>query len=59
MCKAYVEEDLVYQGRCHYLEISPIGEYGNTKKLIVYRDKTKFKPIKKFINDDIKITEME
>lgn len=59
MCNAYVADDLVYQGRCHFLSINSIGENGTTKKLIIYKDKVGLKPAKVFINDDIKITEME
>ena len=59
MCKAHVAEDLVYQGRCHFLSVSAIGENRITKKLVIYKDKIGLKPIKVFINDDIKITDFQ
>lgn len=55
MCTAYVNQQQVYDDRCHFLSIKSIGEYGNTKKLTIYKDKYKFKPNKIYIHEDIKI----
>lgn len=59
MCTAYVEDQQVYQGRCHFLSLSSIGENGNSKKLIIYKDKLGLKPLKKYVNENIKIQEVE
>lgn len=57
MCTAYVENQQVYQGRCHFLSISSIGENGNSKRLTIYKDKFGLKPVLKYVNENIKIQE--
>lgn len=59
MCIAYVEDQQVYQGRCHFLSLSSIGENGNSKKLIIYKDKLGLKPLKKYVNENIKVQDVE
>ena len=56
-CNLYVEEKFVWSGRCHFIDINSIGENGNTKEVIVYEDVIKFRPIKKYVDNDIKVTE--
>lgn len=55
MCKAYVNNQLVYDGRCHFINVDSIGENGNTKSLTIYKDKMCFKPKAKYIHENIKI----
>lgn len=59
MCIAYIEDQQVYQGRCHFLSLSSIGENGNSKKLIIYKDKLGLKPLKKYVNENIKVQDVE
>ena len=59
MCTAYVEDQQVYQGRCHFLSISSVGENGNTKRLIIYKDKYGLQPLKKYVNENIKVQDVE
>lgn len=59
MCTAYVEDKQVYQGRCHFLSISSVGENGNSKKLIIYKDKLGLKPFKKYVSENIKVQDVE
>ena len=54
-CKLYVENKLVHTGYCHYITVHSIGENGNTKHVSIYKDKLLLKPIKNFINNDIRI----
>ena len=59
ICTAYVEDQQVYQGRCHFLSISSVGENGNTKRLIIYKDKYGLQPLKKYVNENIKVQDVE
>lgn len=57
-CRAYVENKIVYEGRCHFITIKSIGENGNTKHLTIYKDVLGLKPLKHYVNNDIKIKEV-
>lgn len=56
-CTAKVNNEVVYNGRCHYLDIESIGENGNTKHLTVYGNKWKSRPVKQFVNNNITVEE--
>lgn len=56
-CTAKVNNEVVYNGRCYYLDIESIGENGNTKHLTVYGNKWKTRPVKQFVNNNITIQE--
>lgn len=56
-CTAKVNNQVVYNGRCHYLDIESIGENGNTKHLTVYGNKWKSRPVKQFVNNNITVEE--
>ena len=57
-CAVYIENQFVHQGRCHFINISSIGENGNTKHLTIYKDILCLKPLKHYINNDIQIKEV-
>ena len=56
-CTAKVNNEVVYNGRCHYLGIESIGENGNTKHLTIYGNKWKSRPVKQFVNNNITVGE--
>lgn len=56
-CTIYVNQEQVYAGRSHYINISSIGENGNTKHLTIYKDIFNLKPLKHYINNDIEVRE--
>lgn len=56
-CTAKVNNQVVYNGRCYYLDIESIGENGNTKHLTVYGNKWKSRPVKQFVNNNITVGE--
>ena len=56
-CTAKVNNQVVYNGRCHYLGIESIGENGNTKHLTIYGNKWKSRPVKQFVNNNITVGE--
>lgn len=56
-CTAKVNNQVVYNGRCHYLDIESIGENGNTKHLTVYGNKWKSRPVKQFVSNNITVGE--
>lgn len=56
-CTAKVNNEVIYSGRCHYLELKSVGENGNTKHLTIYKDKMLLQPVKNYVNDNITIEE--
>jgi len=56
MCKVYVNTQLVYDDRCHFINIHSIGENGNTKLLTIYKDIILFRPKAKYLHENIKIS---
>lgn len=56
-CTAKVNNEVVYNGRCFYLDLKSIGENGNTKELTIYKDRWLTQPSKHFVNNDITIQE--
>jgi len=56
MCKAFVNDQLVYDGRCHFIDVNSIGENGNTKKLIIYKDRGGIIPKAIYIHNNIKVS---
>lgn len=56
-CTVKVNNQVVYNGRCHYLDIESIGENGNTKHLTIYGNKWKSRPVKQFVNNNITVEE--
>lgn len=58
-CSLYIENKKVYEGRCHYLQVDSIGENGNSKKVIIYKDAAKLQPKKKFISENVLLRGIE
>lgn len=58
-CTAKVNNQVVYNGICHYLSIESIGENGNTKHLTIYGNKWKSRPVKQFVNNNITVEEFK
>ena len=56
-CTAKVNNQIVYNGICHYLDLESIGENGNTKHLTVYDNKWKARPVKQFVSNNITVEE--
>lgn len=53
ICDVYVDNQRVYNDRCHFISIHSIGENGFTKQLTIYKDIFGFKPLKKYVSEDI------
>lgn len=53
ICNVYVDNQRVYNDRCHFIAIRSIGENGNIKELTIYEDIFGFKPIKKYVSENI------
>lgn len=54
-CAVYVNKEPVYSGYCHFVEVSPVGEYGNSKRVSIYSDVAKFRQVQKYIAEDVEI----
>ena len=55
-CVATVAGNVVYNGRCHFISVHSIGEYGNSKVLTIYNDIFCFKPKARYVNQDIEVS---
>lgn len=53
ICDVYVDNQRVYNDRCHFISIHSIGENGFTKQLTIYKDIFGFKPLKKYVSENI------
>ena len=58
-CTLFIDNKQVYEGRCHYVDINSIGENGNTKQVVIYKDAFLFKPIKKFVSENVVLKEKQ
>ena len=58
-CDVLVNQQEVYSGFCHFVEVEPVGEYGNSKRVIIYRDSRRWRPKQVYVSDDVEIKEME
>lgn len=56
-CSVWVSKKMVYNGKCHFVKVEPVGEYGNSKKVSIYSDVQKWHQVKKFISDDVEVRE--
>lgn len=59
LCSLYIDDKNVYSGRCHFLSISSIGENGNTKEAVIYKDVLKLQPLKKYVSNNVAVEEMQ
>lgn len=54
-CNVYVDNNLVYSGRSHFISIDSIGENGNTKSLTIHKDVLCLKPDAHYVSENIKV----
>ena len=56
-CSVWVDDRMVYNGKCHYVDVEPVGEYGNSKRVAIYNDKRKWHQQQKYISENVQIKE--
>lgn len=56
-CSVWVNYNMVYNGYCHFVDVTPVGEYGNSKRVSIYNDVRKWHQVKKYISEDVEIKE--
>lgn len=54
-CNVYVDDDLVYSGKNHFVSIDSVGENGNTKRLTIHKDILCFRPDAHYVSENIKV----
>ena len=57
--KVTVNNEQVYKGKSHFVIINPIGLNGNTKEVIIVEDIYGFRPIKKYVSNNVEIESEE
>ena len=56
-CSVWVDSKMVYNGKCHFVDVSPVGEYGNSKRVAIYSDVRKWHQSQKYISENVEIKE--
>lgn len=56
-CSVWVDNNMVYNGKCHFVDVEPVGEYGNSKRVAIYYDVRKWHQVQKYISEDVQIKE--
>lgn len=56
-CSVWVNQEMVYNGKCHFVDVEPVGEYGNSKRVAIYYDVRKWHQKQKYISEDVEIKE--
>ena len=54
-CNVFVNNSQVYSGACHFVDISSVGENGNSKKVIIYKDIPCLKPLKFYVSESVEV----
>ena len=57
-CAVLIEDKTVYKGLCHFVEVSPVGEMGKSKEVIIYKDSRRWIPLQRYITEDVVIKEL-
>lgn len=56
-CSVSIDYREVYNGRCHFVTVESIGENGNTKRVIIYKDSRRWRPQQVYVTDNVMVTE--
>jgi len=56
-CSVWVNKEMVYNGKCHFVDVEPVGEYGNSKRVAIFSDVRKWHQKQKYIAEDVEIKE--
>lgn len=54
-CSVWVGPDLVYNGRCHFVSVEPVGEYGASKRVKIYSDVYKLHKVGEYVSDNVEV----
>lgn len=58
-CDVFVNNSQVYSGACHFVDISSIGENGNLKRVIIYKDIPCIQPLKVYVSEKVEVQNAE
>ena len=58
-CSLYIDDKNVYSDRCHFLSIRSIGQNGNTKQVVIYKDILKLHPLKQYVSNNVVVKEIQ
>lgn len=58
-CDVFVNNSQVYSGACHFVDISSIGENGNSKRVTIYKDIPCMQPLKVYVSENIEVKNAE
>ena len=56
-CSVWVDNEMVYNGKCHFVSVEPVGEYGNSKRVAIFQDVRKWHQVQKYISENVQIKE--
>lgn len=58
-CSVFVDQEEVYSGYCHFVTVDSIGENGNTKRVVIYKDSRRWRPEQIYVSDDVFVGEAD
>lgn len=58
-CTLFIDGEQIYEDRCHYVDIDSIGQNGNSKRVVIYKDAIHVVPVKKFVSDNVVLKEVQ
>ena len=57
LCSVWVDDELVYNGKCQLVRVTPIGEYGYTKTVLISKNMYLIRKANEYVSDNVKIKE--
>ena len=57
LCSFCVDDELVYNGKCQLVRVTPIDEYGYTKTVLISKNMYLIRKANKYVSDNVKIKE--
>ena len=58
-CSVIIDNKNVYSGYCHFVNVDPVGEYGQSKKVTIYKDVIKWHVQQIYISDKVELKEVK
>lgn len=54
-CAVKVNNQIVYEGRCHFVTVHSIGENGNSKHVTIYKDVLQTQPLAHYVSENVEV----
>lgn len=58
-CSVWIDSKEVYSGKCHYVTVEPVGEYGKSKRVRIYKDMNLWHLQQEYISENVEMKEVK